>query len=124
MTASRSLFPLLALFAGCASSITTLDGRDLSLNSTEFREYFEAVFRDQNDVATQLAFAQSDSDDSADWLELEDDLFAACAGLNELVLARANARVISPGRQARLAATAPNCEAMAALVRDRLENRR
>ncbi|MGI9258669.1 MAG: hypothetical protein ACR2QQ_07530 [Gammaproteobacteria bacterium] len=121
---ARSL-PILFLgaLAGCASTVTTLDGRHLRLSSLEFGLYFERVFRDQNEVATVLAFAQSDVADGSEFVALEDDLLAACAGLNELALASRDGRSLSRRRQAGLAATAPACEEAVANVRRSLAER-
>ena len=114
------LFPFLAALAGCVSTISTLDGRDLRLSSPEFRQYFERVFREQNAVATELAFVQGEAINRGDLLTLEDDLLDACAGLNELALARRDGRSLSRRRQASLARTVPTCETAVADVRSRL----
>ncbi len=120
MTARRLSILFLAALAGCASTVTTLDGRNLRLSSPEFRVYFERVFREQNEVVTTLAFAQSDAVDGSEMAALEDELLAACAELNELAVARRDGRSVSLRRQAGLAATAPACEAAVADVRRRL----
>ena len=103
-----------ALLAGCATTISTVDGRTLTLNSPEFREYVERVFREQNQAATALAFAQDDASGARyeTLLQLEDVLLEACASLNALAAARRDNRVLGLRRQARMATTVPSCESM------------
>ncbi|MEE8542915.1 MAG: hypothetical protein V3S94_03585 [Gammaproteobacteria bacterium] len=113
----------LALFAGCASTITTMDGRTLTLTSPEFRAYVERVFREQNQAATALAFAQDESSGPRyeTLLELEDALLEACADLNEVAAARRDDRALGLRRQARMAATAPNCESTTRQTQEALD---
>jgi hypothetical protein len=101
-----------ALLAGCATTITTMDGRTLTLNSPELRDYVERVFREQNQAATALAFAQDEASGNRyeTLLQLEDALLEACADLNELAAARRDNRALGLRRQARMATTAPSCE--------------
>ncbi len=120
MAACRLSILFLAALTGCASTVTSLDGRQLRISSPEFRSYVERVFREQNEVATALAFAQTDAADGSELVALEDDLLAVCAELNELAVARRDGRSVSMSRQATLAATAPACEAAVADVRLRL----
>lgn len=114
---------IFALLAGCATTVTTMDGRTLALNSTEFREYVERVFREQNQAATALAFAQDDSSGTRyeTLLELEDALLEACADLNEVAAARRDDRALGLRQQASMAATAPNCESMTRQTQDALD---
>ncbi len=111
------------LLVGCATTITTMDGRTLALNSTEFREYVERVFREQNQAATALAFAQDESSGARyeTLLELEDALLEACADLNEVAAARRDDRALGLRRQARMAATAPNCESTTRQTQEALD---
>ncbi|MEE8248635.1 MAG: hypothetical protein V3R59_00245 [Gammaproteobacteria bacterium] len=111
------------LFAGCATTITTMDGRTLALNSSEVREYVERVFREQNQAATALAFAQDDASGTRyeTLLKLEDVLLEACAGLNELAAARRDDRALGLRQQARMAATAPSCESTTRRTRETLD---
>ena len=123
MTARHLPILFLVALVGCASTVASLEGRNLRLSSPEFRLYFERVFREQNEVATALAFAQSDEEDGSELAALEDDLLAACAGLNELALARRDGRSLSRSRQARLAVTAPACEEAIANAHSQLAER-
>ncbi len=100
-----------------------MDGRTLALNSSEVREYVERVFREQNQAATALAFAQDDASGTRyeTLLELEDVLLEACAGLNELAAARRDDRALGLRQQARMAATAPSCESTTRRTREALD---
>ncbi len=112
-----------ALFAGCATTISTVDGRTLTLNSPEFRVYVERVFREQNQAATELAFAQDDASGARyeTLLQLEDVLLEACASLNALAAARRDNRVLGLRRQARMATTVPSCESTTRQTAEQLE---
>ena len=112
-----------ALLAGCASTVMATDGRTLRLNSPEFRVYVERVFRDQNAVAIALAFAQDEaSGDRYDTLlEFEDALLTACAELNALAAARRDCRALGVREQARMATTAPGCEATTQEIQEVLD---
>ena len=111
------------LLAGCATTITTMDGRTLRLNSLEFRDYFERVFREQNQVATTLAFAQDEASRIRyeTLLQLEDALLEACADVNALAAARRDNRALGLRLQARMATTAPSCEATTRRTREALD---
>ena len=111
------------LFAGCAGTITTTDGRQLRLDSAEFQGYVERVFREQNQTATALAFAQDAATGGRyeRLLELEDALLEACAALNTLASARRDERTLGLRAQARMARTAPDCEAAAQRAQADLE---
>jgi hypothetical protein len=80
-----------AVAAGCAA-VRSADGTRISVVSGAFPEYVERVFRDQNRVATELAFALDDPaldparQDALAGLELM--LLEACAPLNELAVAQ------------------------------------
>jgi len=113
----------LALLAGCAGTVTVSDGRTLRLDSPEFRDYVERVFREQNEVATTLAFGQEEASGSRydALLEFEDALLAACAEINELAAARRDGRSLGVREQARMATTAPGCEATTQGTREALD---
>jgi len=103
-----------ALLAACAA-VTTADGTRLGLGSDEFRAYVERVFREQNKTASDLAFALDDAvaAGGAEPRELaaaEDELLAACAGLNELATSRRDAQRLGLRRSAAAARGAPDCE--------------
>jgi hypothetical protein len=112
------------LLGGCATRVTTLDGRVLGIRSAAFRDYARAVFRKQNRLATELEFAIEDHrDDGAAerrFLALEEDLLRACTGLNELAVARRDNRRIGAFRAAKAARETPDCEAAAAAAEDAL----
>jgi hypothetical protein len=109
--------------AGCAS-VTTADGTRLTLASPEFRSYVERVFREQNRVADELAFAlEAPGADNAPLAAVEVDLLDACAGVNELATARRDERRLGLKRATRAARSVPGCEravrsASTALERD------
>jgi hypothetical protein len=102
-----------ALLAACA--VTTADGTRLGLTSDEFRAYIERVFRDQNKVASDLAFALDDATASGgsappDLTAAEDALLKACAGVNELATSRRDREELGVGKSAGAARSAPDCE--------------
>ena len=105
---------LAVLLAGCAATITTADGRRLALSAPEFPAYVETVFREQNRVATELAFALEDApEDGAASKRLsaaEDVLLAACADLNELATLRRDERRTGLKLKLETAKSAPRCE--------------
>jgi hypothetical protein len=102
-----------ALLAGCA--VTTADGTRLGLASSEFRAYVERVFRDQNKVASDLAFALDDATASGgsappELTGAEDALLKACAGINELATSRRDQEDLGVRKSASAARSAPECE--------------
>lgn len=103
--------PVLAVLAGCA--VTSADGARLRPGSEEFRAYVEQVFRAQNRVASDLAFALEAAPElppSADLAAAEDALLAACAGLNELATLRRDEQRLGLKRGLAAARTAADCE--------------
>ena len=54
------LLPPVLVLCACAS-VTTAAGERLALTSPEFRAYVERVFREQNRVASELAFELEDA---------------------------------------------------------------
>jgi hypothetical protein len=103
-----------ALLSACAA-VTTADGTRLALRSDEFRAYVERVFREQNKIASDLAFALDDATGGggAEPRELaaaEETLLAACTGLNELATSRRDAQHLGLRRSAAAARGAPECE--------------
>ena len=114
MTYWRALLSASTLILGTACvSVTTLDGERLTAPSSEFRAYVEGVFREQNRVATDLAFALESAADTADKDEIEAaerDLIAACAALNEIATERRAGRELERSRQKEAARSAPQCE--------------
>lgn len=108
--------------AGCAA-VPTADGERLRLASPEFRAYVERVFREQNRIADELAFALEAPGSSAALAAAEERLLAACAQVNELATARRDETELGLRASVRAARTVPDCEqaaraAEAELARD------
>jgi hypothetical protein len=119
-------FSLLLIETACVS-VTTLDGDRLTAPSSEFRAYVEAVFREQNRVATDLAFALESAADPATQVEMENserELIAACEALNEIATERRAGRELSRQRQVDAARSAPQCERAAHAAAVTLESAR
>ena len=107
------LIPLILVLETACVSVTTLEGKRLTAPSSEFRAYVEAVFREQNRVATDLAFALESAPDAATQGEIEvaeGELIAACASLNEIATERRLGSELSRQRQIDAARSAPQCE--------------
>jgi len=111
MRPSRLVAPLvLAVLAGCAT-VSTADGDRLALTSQEFRAYVERVFREQNRVADELAFALEAADGARNELAVaEQRLLDACAGVNELATARRDEVGLGVRRSLGAARSVPECE--------------
>ena len=90
--------------------MTTADGRRLGVASADFRDYVERVFRAQNDVATELAFAIEARTDEPRLAAAEDALLAACTQLNALAAARRDGRRLGAAERLAGARSAPDCE--------------
>ena len=89
----------------------TADGQRLSLRSAEFREYVERVFREQNRVADAVAFAlDAPGEQDAQLAAAEQELLAACAGVNELATARRDQQGLSTRDSLRAARSVPDSE--------------
>ena len=97
------------LVSGCAA-VPTADGERLRLTSPEFRAYVETVFREQNRVADAVAFALEAPGSDDGLAAAEEQLLAACAGVNELATARRDQTELALKRRARAARTVPDCE--------------
>ena len=113
---------LLALLAhsGCAA-VSTAGGERMTLQSDEFRAYVERVFREQNRVADELAFAAEAPGPARPALAAaEEQLLAACAGVNELATARRDQRRLGPASSVRLARSVPDCERATRAAEQRL----
>ena len=103
-------FGILVVLAGCAA-VPTADGERLRLASPEFRAYVERVFREQNRVADAAAFAlEEPGAQRAELAAAEQQLLAACAGVNELATARRDQRGLGMRGNVRAARTVPDCE--------------
>src|SRR5690606_25165560 len=106
-----------AAFAAACAPVTTLEGERLGVRSEAFASYVENVFREQNRVATELAFALEDTTDPDRVMSLEtaeEVLLAACAELNALAAARRDGERMGAFRSLAAARRAPDCERAAA----------
>ena len=69
------------------------------------------MFREQNRVADELAFElEAPGPPRADLAAAEQELLAACAGVNELATARRDERRLGMRSSVRAARTVPDCE--------------
>ncbi len=110
MLALRTPFlAAILVLSGCAT-VSTLDGERLELTSPEFRAYVERVFREQNRVADELAFALDEVPPRAGLAEAEQTLLEACALVNELATVRRDERRLGLRRSAEGARSVPECE--------------
>jgi hypothetical protein len=111
VTRTAALAAISTFLAGCAA-VTTADGARLAFGSDDFRAYVERVFREQNRVADALAFALEGARPAGevDLAAAEDELIAACAGLNELAASRRDEQRLGVRRSAAAARRAPDCE--------------
>ena len=76
------------------------------LRPREFRAYVERVFREQNRVADELAFAlEAPGAERAELGAAEQRLLDACAGVNELATARRDERRLGLRRSSSAART-------------------
>ena len=115
---SSVLLALLSL-TGCA--VSTAGGERLRLGSAEFRGYVERVFREQNRVADELAFAvEAPGPASVGLAAAENELLEACAAVNELATARRDQRRLGAVRSVRAARSVPGCERATRAARERL----
>jgi len=111
---------LLLCSSGCAS-VPTADGQNFRLGSDEFRDYVERVFREQNRVADAIAFAlETPNAQDAELATAEQDLLAACAGVNELATARRDQRRLGLRSSVGAAKSVPDCERAARAADARL----
>jgi len=108
-----------ALLCLTACAVQTQDGVRLAVTSPEFPGYVERVFREQNRVADELAFALDD-DASARLDGVEENLLAACRQLNELATTRRDNVEISVRRRLAAARSAPACERATASAEEAL----
>ena len=123
-----SKFRVLLLLLGAAplgcTVVTTVGGERLRITSDAFQSYAEDVFRQQNSLATDIAFALEAEDlSAADQTALaiaEDSLLGACADLNEVAARRRDQRARRIGAQALAARRIPDCEQALLSVRDLL----
>lgn len=108
------------ILSGCAA-VSTADGQRLPLTSAEFRAYVERVFREQNRLTDELAFALEDAVAPAtDLAAAEQALLEACAGVNELATARRDDRRLGMRRSTAAARSVPGCEQASRVAADTL----
>lgn len=112
-----------AVLAGCAG-VRTLDGQRLALTSPEFRAYVERVFREQNRLADELAFAAEGGEGGASLESAEQALLEACSGVNELATSRRDDARLGLRRSAAAARSVPQCEAASRAAAAALAERR
>ena len=123
MVSARPLiFLVIVCLSGCAA-VPTADGEKLRITSAEFRDYVERVFREQNRVADEVAFAlEAPSSPSVDLEEAEQELLAACEGVNALATARRDQRRLGMRASVRAARTVPGCERVTRSVDSRVDS--
>jgi hypothetical protein len=110
MSLGRSVIPYALLLLGGCAAVPTADGERLRLTSPEFRAYVERVFREQNRVADELAFALEAARSNTALVAAEERLLAECAGVNELATARRDETELGIRESVRAARTVPACE--------------
>jgi hypothetical protein len=110
MSLGRSVIPYALLLLGGCAAVPTADGERLRLTSPEFRAYVERVFREQNRVADELAFALEAPGGRAELAAAEERLLAACAQVNELATAQRDETALGMRASVRAARTVPGCE--------------
>jgi hypothetical protein len=116
------------ILGGCVGAVELANGRHIPLNSKEFEDYVEYVFKYQNRVADELAFALVDADvtDAKAQMDLEQaeaNLQTACSGINELATARRDGQRISVRRKLEFARQVPDCEQAATVANGVIETR-
>jgi hypothetical protein len=116
-------FFALAAICGCAGSLATGDGERLRISSAEFAEYAQDVFRLQNQVLDELAFALDERPDDIGLQNAEETVLDACADINELAVRRQRGRGVRPLRDMEAARSVPACEAAAAMASEAIRSR-
>lgn len=102
------------MLSGCVATVETLDGAAHRITSEAFRDYAEAVFREQNRIVSMLVFRMEDERVEPATLELleqaEAQLLADCRDLNEVAVRRRDRERRRWVADARAAKTVPTCE--------------
>ena len=110
--------------SGCIATVETLDGSQHRISSDAFRAYAEAVFREQNRVASALVFRMEDEqlDPAAHerLADVEARLLDACRALNEVAVRRRDDEGRRLFADARAAKTVPDCERAVVSAREML----
>lgn len=110
---TRLILLAVAGLPGCAGSLTAADGQRMRLQSDEFAQYAERVFRLQNEVLDSLTFALDEHADEMSLSAAEDEVLGACAGLNDMAVRRRSGGGQRPLRDLRAARAVPDCEVAA-----------
>jgi hypothetical protein len=111
MRLGRPLTVCACLVLPACAGVSTADGERLPLASAAFRDYVERVFREQNRVADELAFAlEAPGSPRAELVAAEGELLEACESINELATARRDQRRLGIRNGVRAARTVPACE--------------
>jgi hypothetical protein len=117
------VLPVVLALCGCAV-VVTAEGDRLGLTSSEFRAYVERVFREQNRLASELAFELEDAAaPRAELAAAEQALIEACAGVNELATARRDAQDLGARGSLVRARSVPDCERATAAAAQLLAGR-
>ncbi len=128
MVVCRTLTLMLAPALAACTAVTTAGGQRLALTSDAFLSYIETVFREQNELLTEIAFVLDGKDVSdIDRIALEaaeDSLLVACEQLNDVAALRRDGRNPGRMRESRAARGAPSCERAAAEARAVLDRSR
>lgn len=103
----------IAMFlSGCA--VTNVGGLRMALGSDAFSAYVEDLFRRQNNVGTELAFAIEDEPVGGErhtMLEAAElELLTACRGLNQIARAERDGESVGGFSALKRAKSAPDCE--------------
>ena len=117
------VFFSLAAVSGCAGTLATASGERLRISSAEFAEYAEEVFRLQNEVLDELAFALDEGPDDIGLLNAEERVLEACSEINEVAVRRQRGGGVRPLRDMEAARTVPACEAAAVMASETIRSR-
>ena len=121
MVFPRSVAVCLLFCLSACAAVPTADGQRFRLGTAPFRDYVERVFREQNRVADAVAFAlEAPASRDAELAAVEQQLLAACAGVNELATARRDQRPLGLRSSVRAAKSVPDCERAARAADARL----
>jgi hypothetical protein len=111
MMFGRLCAPTALLVLQACTAVPTADGQRLKMASPEFRAYVERVFREQNRVADEVAFAlEADGATRKNLVAAEQRLLEACAGVNELATTRRDEQRLGVRHRAAAARSVPACE--------------
>ncbi len=115
---------LCLLAAGCMTQVTP-DGRRLRVDSDEFRDYAQQVFRRHNRALSELMQMQpAAGDEPARVAQLEDaeaEMLRQCENLNQLAVAARDQRSDGPARTVELARSVASCDRATRIVETLLD---